>query len=702
MIRLANAPSDEMAVGLAALAALLVVVFYLPARRRVTNGRRTALTGLRLAWTLLALAVFLRPVVDEFLPPVKRVMAVLLDASASMSVRAGPEPRPDGKTRYESARAAVSVIERQMKHGWEIRTMTFGESVSLSIPGHPTHRVTNLADAIDAGRQSAGPGGAVVLLTDGVTTAGGDPIRAAARAASSAIPIVSLYPQAGRVSERRILGVEYDPVIEKARKSEIQVTVAGAGSMTVTLIDKGKPIAESRVDGNSSDAATTVRIPHVPDELGMKNIQVALSASAGEIVLADNVCTITQKVVNRRVATIAVVWTVEHPRWDVRGIVTSIEDVRGVDARSLAGSLTSWRDAAGPLGLGDRVAADALIFVGVPAAAVGLDVQEKLVRAIDLGMGFAMLGGPEGFGRGGWAGTALSKVLPVEFGDNEVLMSDAVYNPRVTRLGRKDPVTRILDDGTLPPLKAVNVVGRAKPVASVLAVHPTLSAAGAPIPLIAKGRYGNGRTIAIPMADVWRWVYRHEKGRDAMKTFWRRVAAYLAPVDPSRVEIDVPGVWASAGVEVESRVRVADGSGEVVWEANGAGIHDSGTLPPAGGRIRVRPVSDGDLVFAVKAPPSIGGPEEEMRVTVNVSSSALEGKTFGPDTGVLGSIAGLTANLMAPFDKATEVLSSLAESPVPAYGRRRTEEIWDRPWILVVFILLLALEWGFRRYWGLP
>jgi uncharacterized membrane protein len=58
---------------------------------------------------------------------------------------------------------------------------------------------------------------------------------------------------------------------------------------------------------------------------------------------------------------------------------------------------------------------DALLFSEVPALALHPD-QMKLVQAAvrDLGVGFGMLGGEEGFGAGGYFGTAIEETLPVD------------------------------------------------------------------------------------------------------------------------------------------------------------------------------------------------------------------------------------------------------------------------------------------------
>ena len=60
----------------------------------------------------------------------------------------------------------------------------------------------------------------------------------------------------------------------------------------------------------------------------------------------------------------------------------------------------------------------------------------------------------------------------------------------------------------LPELEGVNLVAGAKPDATVLAVHPRLTTRdGKPMPVIAVGEYGQGRTLAVITDTLWRWGF---------------------------------------------------------------------------------------------------------------------------------------------------------------------------------------------------
>ncbi|HMC88910.1 MAG TPA: VWA domain-containing protein, partial [Gemmataceae bacterium] len=58
---------------------------------------------------------------------------------------------------------------------------------------------------------------------------------------------------------------------------------------------------------------------------------------------------------------------------------------------------------------------DSVILANVPAEMINSDQQEMLrSNTRDQGCGFVMIGGPEGFGAGGWQGTPVEEALPVD------------------------------------------------------------------------------------------------------------------------------------------------------------------------------------------------------------------------------------------------------------------------------------------------
>jgi uncharacterized membrane protein len=80
------------------------------------------------------------------------------------------------------------------------------------------------------------------------------------------------------------------------------------------------------------------------------------------------------------------------------GVDVSVENPAGLDTNPLA-----------------LEAFDLLILENVPSDMVSVQQQQELILAVrDMGLGLVLVGGPESFGAGGWRGSPLAAVMPVE------------------------------------------------------------------------------------------------------------------------------------------------------------------------------------------------------------------------------------------------------------------------------------------------
>lgn len=151
----------------------------------------------------------------------------------------------------------------------------------------------------------------------------------------------------------------------------------------------------------------------------------------------------------------------------------------------------------------ELLAYDAIVLSNVPRSALSDEVLGWVDEWIGKrGGGLLMAGGPWSFG-GGWTGTAIERMLPVEF------LGSADWNPAPTILEPSNadlhPVWRLFEDdrATRTALRAIpdssgrNTWLRVKPQSGVLlGVEKAQTAIGS-LPLLAVGVYGRGRTAAL-------------------------------------------------------------------------------------------------------------------------------------------------------------------------------------------------------------
>jgi uncharacterized membrane protein len=126
-----------------------------------------------------------------------------------------------------------------------------------------------------------------------------------------------------------------------------------------------------------------------------------------------------------------------------------------------------------------------------------LPALEAYVRS---GGGLIMVGGPSAFSGGGYAGSPLERVLPVELPRGGEPYDLRGFVPRYTAAGRVAPVlagVRQLLGEELPLMEGSNSLGRPRPGSIVLWEHPERRVAGLPMPVLALGEMGDGRSIAL-------------------------------------------------------------------------------------------------------------------------------------------------------------------------------------------------------------
>lgn len=126
-----------------------------------------------------------------------------------------------------------------------------------------------------------------------------------------------------------------------------------------------------------------------------------------------------------------------------------------------------------------------------------LPALEAYVRS---GGGLIMVGGPSAFSGGGYAGSPLEQVLPVELPHSGEPYDLRTFVPAYTAAGRAAPVlggVRQLLGEELPSMEGSNSLGKPRPGSIVLWEHPERRVGDVPMPVLALGEMGDGRSIAL-------------------------------------------------------------------------------------------------------------------------------------------------------------------------------------------------------------
>jgi hypothetical protein len=299
----------------------------------------------------------------------------------------------------------------------------------------------------------------------------------------------------------------------------------------------------------------------------------------------------------------------------------------------------------------------------------------------------------------------------------------ALYSPSLTAAGRVSPLLRLMSEeranqalwSNLPQLQGVYVTGRAKPGATVLLEHPTLTYQNQPLPIIASQRYGSGRSMSIATASTWRWQMMLPAEDQSQERLWRQLLRWLAVSAADRVTLNFDREFYHVGDTVRVEATVVDAAyapdneatlwlqrenplGAVSdtpmqWQLEDEGVYRAEFVASEEGIHSL-------LVDVASAAGEGRAENAEQRAAIVVTPSLREFNQSGLDAGLLERLAAATGGSYRPVARADELAAAIRATP-NAYSKEVVTDLWDSPWLLGLLILLLCVDWALRRSKGL-
>lgn len=496
-------------------------------RQRERGGPAILVTGV-IALLALLLAV-LRPVriaARESIIGAKVV--VLADASRSMAL-------PDvGKTPRSVTEAHV--LDELAKHSKDARLFTLGFGDGAPVPFDGTSSAhalrSDLTSAIRALASSAEERPqAVVVVSDGRLD---DPSAEASRESLAALgkelrvpihTIATTHEGPADASVRRV-SVAGAAVAHVPLPIKVEVGCGGGIScdeLTVTareLREDGPPALLATGLTHLKDGVGTVDLSVTLDRAGARILEVAITPPSGDMVPENDRRLLTFVVARERVRVLHVAG---RPTNDVHALRTWLKSDASVDvvAFFILRTATDQPNArqedlsliqfpVDELFTEHLPSFDAVVLQDFDAQPYGLEKHlPALAKYVRAGGGLIMVGGQNSFIAGGYAGTPLADVLPVALDSSQgaTAADVATFTPSWTDDGRAAPLLAPLRDVAseeLPPMPGANILGDVRSGGLVLWSHPTRTTKkGAPMPVLAIGDQGDGRSIALGIDGAW-------------------------------------------------------------------------------------------------------------------------------------------------------------------------------------------------------
>jgi uncharacterized membrane protein len=722
-------------VAVAALAVTILTVWaYLPRIRASTGVGRWVPFGLRLVAIVLCFLAALRPSIN--LPEKKKepaALVFLIDRSESMQLR----DEVNGQSRWEVASKALAdarkVAAEKLKD-FDLKVFQFDTVAGLreeavDEKARPDGRETAIGtNLLEIPKRLSGMNVVtIVLLADGANNAGLPPLTAADQLKGKLIPVVAVGvgdENAGAGSKDvAIRSFEAGPTVFVKNQPEIKATVEARGfanrPIEVELYVENEGVVDRKTvtPKTASETLNVTGLKYVPQIAGEKRLKLQVKPQDGELVTSNNDYTTYLTVLKGGLKALYL----QGPNftWEVRYLGFSLDAAREINVevrvvrQPAAGDKGLLNDAEFAPGNYD------VFILGDIAADYLTPTQQKLLAvAVDKGAGLMMLGGRSSFGEGGWGNTALSGVAPftMRAGDGQLKPPGGVkFEPSpaglsgfVLRLGPSAAESRKAWEA-MSPTEEVNRFGPPKPLATVMG-----QAAGSGEPLMLGMDIGQGRVIALA-GETWPWYRSGDQGRLAHRRFWRQAILWLAhkedqgenevKIKPEKRRIAVGErldltAWARdtkrepvAGVQFATTVTAVDPAD--------AARPESVQIIPQGETARGFYFAQGKPgeykieTVATKDGKEIG--RDSARFNVYQDDRELENPAA--DRALLRQIAENTGGKSVAPEELGKQLATL--DPSMAERVSLTEKrIWDNWYFLLLFALIMSLEWWLRKRRG--
>ena len=722
----------------------LVILLYRRMPVATSPAWKSLFTALKILPLLLVVFCLMEPVVvSSEVSPRRGFVLLLFDDSGSMGIQDGAQ----GLARVDAVKRRFldDGLLEELAARFRLRPYRFADR---------TERVSDLGELDGSGiatdiagalGQAAGefrdlPVAAVVLVTDGADNAstGTDNLaNAAAYLASRNTPVHTVGVGRERIDrDVEILKVAASNRVTEGTITDLVVTLRSSGyagrSIDLNIKEGGRVVQTAPVRLGRDGDIQRVQVFLSPESPGILEYSAEVAPLNAETISENNSQAF---LLDNRSKTGRVLYVEGYPRREFKFIRRALEEDPRIDMVSIVRISPDGRiyrqgirdpkrelTAGYPRSRAELFAYDAIIFGDIEAAWFTSE-QLRLTEAFvsDRGGGFLMIGGLNSFREGGYAGTPIEDVLPVQLtGENWAMgivdhafvlepAGEGIDHP-LLRFGSTPEENRAIWSG-LPELIGYNRVGGVKPGASVLAIDPGADVLEGSNVLLAVQRYGRGRSMAFTGFSTWRWQMHLPSEDQSHERFWRQMIRWVALYAPGRVTVATnrsnygghepviiesqlfdQGFEPVDGTEVWAHVTGPAGRSESVpleWVLGKSGLYRGEYRPELGGMHKVEVTvrsGEGELL--------------RDQTGFTVAPSATEFTNAGLRAEELERLAGSTGGTYLPLSEAGR-LPELIKPVDDTATSIRERDLRDTPFLFVAILLFLSAEWFLRRQKGL-
>ncbi|PCJ25330.1 MAG: hypothetical protein COA96_07600 [SAR86 cluster bacterium] len=724
---------------------------YYKTTRPLSTPWKTFFIGVRSSVLILILFCLLRPVITTLqISPQETYLGVLIDDSQSMSI----EDLENGESRQSAVQRALfeNGLLEELSESFQVRIFRFDKeaqriagSEELNEEGTSSSLLQALEYVDD--QLSGLPLGGLVLISDGADNSDTDPLVKAQEFGARQVPVFTIgVGQEDIPQDVGIVDVSAAKTVLAGSVFSIQVAINHKGyegqEIEISVMDGDNEVVSDIVTLGPEGVARRYDLEITPQRPELIVYDLNVELQQGEIIHENN--SYSFLVDNTEKEALDVLYIEGHPRNEYKFIRRAVEGDsslrmatylqtgpekfyrQGIEsATELSGGFPEDREA--------LYQYEAIVLGDIESGFFDADQLQMIEDFVaERGGGLLMSGMVDEE----FIGTPVADILPITLVEEGFLPAHLrggirrgdhptgeLYYPRLTNSGEFSPLLRLSADDSenlalwrqLPELQGVFVTGRVKPGATVLIEHPLLQYQNQALPILVSQRYGSGRSMAITTASSWRWQMMLPSVDESHEILWRQLLRWLTVSAPERISIEFDREFYNVGDVVNVKATVLNDEYEadndatlwmqtedplaqftdtpMEWDIEEDGVY----------RSSFEVVDEGVYNLLVDVASSAGeasSSASEKRAAFVVTPSLREYTNAGLDKGLLGRISEASGGSYFDLESAS-ALSDAIEFTPNAYSREVQIDLWDRPWLLALLILLLCIDWITRRIKGL-
>ena len=740
------------------LFALLVVLItigvwftYRKTTRQLSTPWKAFFIGIRSSVLVLLLFCLLRPVVTTLqVSPQETYLAVVIDDSQSMAIA----DLADGQTRQ--AAVAEQLYENglldELSESFQIRTFRF-DNQTQRIAGSEELSEEGAASSIDQAlsyvddQLNGLPLGGIILVSDGADNSDDDPLATAQDFGARQIPVFTIgVGQEDIPQDIGIVDVRAAKTVLEGSVFNVQVAVNHQGyegqEVELSIMDGDTQVVSDVVILGAEGVTRRFELEITPERPDLIVYDLNVELQAGEIIDKNN--SYSFLVDNTEKEALDILYLEGHPRNEykfIRRAVSGDNSLRlatylqtGPEKYYRQGIESATELSSGfPEDREELFKYEAIVLGDIEFDFFDADQLQMLEDFVaERGGGFLMSGMVDEE----FIGSPIADILPVILVEEGFLPAHLrggirrgahptgeLFYPRLTSNGEFSPVLRLSADDSenqalwrqLPELQGTYVTGRIKPGAEVLIEHPLLQYQNQALPLLASQRYGSGRSMSLTTASTWRWQMMLPAADESHEILWRQILRWLAVSAPERITIEFDREFYNVGDEVNVRAIVLNNEYEAdndatLWMQTSNPLEEFIDAPmewdiEEDGVYRASFIAEEEGVYSLlvdvaSAAGETSDSSAEKTAAFVVTPSLREYTNAELDSGLMARIAEVSGGSYFNLAVAGELANTIEFTP-NAYSREVQIDLWDRPWLLALLVLLLCVDWVSRRTKGL-